>query len=70
MTADYQFVLLDIQADEAITENEDGTYTIFINQKLTQEKQKQLAYHALKHIGLDDFSKDDVDAIEAIAHAS
>lgn len=55
-------------AREAVTENEDGTYTIFINEKLTHEMQLKAYAHALKHIMGKDFERENVDEIEYYAH--
>ena len=54
---------------EAITENSDGTYTIFLNARMSYERQLKAYQHALKHIQNDDFQKPDVQQIESIAHA-
>lgn len=54
--------------NEAITPNEDGSYSIFINAKLSNDEQLKAYEHALKHIQEEDFSKDDVQIIEAKAH--
>lgn len=54
--------------NEVVTENEDGSYTIFINSRLNYEKQMKSYLHAMKHITGDDFQKDDVQKIECIAH--
>lgn len=55
-------------AREAVTENEDGTYTIFINEKLTREMQLKAYAHALQHITGRDFEKENVNEIEYYAH--
>lgn len=69
MSIDYQVVFMDMSANEAVTENEDGSYIIFINARLNYEKQLQAYLHALKHIAGDDFSKEYVQEIEHNAHA-
>lgn len=53
---------------EHIIKNADDSFTIFLNAKLSQEAQKEGFEHALKHIKNDDFSKEDVQQIEAEAH--
>lgn len=35
---------------EAVTENEDGTYTIFIEESLSRCEQQNALLHALRHI--------------------
>lgn len=53
---------------EIVTENDDGSYSVFINAKQSQEQQKQSWIHALRHISDDDFCKSDVQSIEEEAH--
>ena len=52
----------------AVTPNEDGTYSIFINANQSDEGIMRTYYHELSHILNDDFEKDDVQQIEAEAH--
>ena len=52
------------RVEEQIVFNEDGSFTIFINARLTQERQMLAYQHALIHIMQDDFSKDNADEIE------
>ncbi len=68
MPIDYQIVLLDLPTNEAVTINEDGSYTIFINARLTKEQQIKSYYHAMKHILGEDFEKLNVQEIEKEAH--
>lgn len=69
MMIDYQIVYLDgMAANEAVTENEDGSYTIFINDNLCEAKKLSKIKHALSHIYGDDFGKSDVQEIECNAH--
>ena len=53
---------------ELVVTNEDGTYTILLNSRLSHADQLRGYEHALKHIHDYDFQKDDVQAIEAHAH--
>lgn len=53
---------------EMVVENEDGSYTILLNAKLSNEQQLKSYEHAMKHIKNDDFSKTDVQSIENSAH--
>lgn len=53
---------------EAVTPNEDGSVTIFIDKNMTFEAQKKSFWHAMRHLKDDDFSKDNVQEIEAKAH--
>ena len=69
MTIDYQIVYLDgMKTNEAVTENEDGSFTIFINDGLCELKRLKAVQHALAHIGNDDFTKENVQEIESSAH--
>lgn len=54
---------------ETVTENDDGSYTIFLNSRFTQEQLKDAYIHAIGHITRDDFNKhSSADAIEVYAH--
>lgn len=48
--------------------NPDGSYSIFINAKLSFEMQREVYLHELGHILKNDFSKPSVDDIEYYAH--
>ncbi len=48
-----------------ITPNEDGTHTILVNAKLSTYQQAKAIRHELDHYYKDDFSKSDVNDIEA-----
>lgn len=69
-TQDVNVVLLDLptKEKEAVTKNEDGSFTIFINSKLSHKGQLLAYKHAMKHIQDNDFQKSNVQAIEAAAH--
>lgn len=49
--------------------NSDDSYTIFIDSKLTIEKQREVLQHELNHIFNHDFDKSDVQEIESTAHS-
>ena len=73
MTIDYQVKLIDFKTNkvkESVVANEDGSYTIFIEASLSREQQLEGFNHAMKHILLDDFAKDDVNKIEFDAHSA
>lgn len=57
------------KAKEMVTENEDGSYTILINARLSYEAQLEAYKHAMKHIENDDFRRNNVQQIEAAAHS-
>ena len=69
MTFDYQVFFMDgMTVNEAITENEDGSFTIFINSNLWYSKRLKAINHAIRHIAGRDFEKTDVQEIETSAH--
>ena len=60
--------LKDSPAEEVVVQNEDGSYTVFINARIAYERQQEALEHAMRHIDNDDFNKEDIQQIEAIAH--
>ena len=70
MTFDYQVHLLDNmgKVNEMVTENEDCSYSIFINGHLCETKRLKAFQHAMSHITEGDFSKNDIQKIEYDAH--
>ena len=56
------------KVSETVTENEDGSYTIFLNAKMDNTKMRQAYAHALGHITENDFEKTNVQMIEYEAH--
>lgn len=42
--------------NEVVVENEDGGYTVFIDDRLSDEGKRNAYRHALRHIEADDFS--------------
>lgn len=72
LKADVNVVLLDFKTskgNEMISANEDGSYTILINSRLSYAGQLKAYEHAIKHIQQNDFEKDDVQKIEYETHA-
>lgn len=66
---DYQIFYLDgMKTNEAVTENEDGSFTIFVNNNLCESKRLLAIQHAIRHISGNDFGKSDVQEIEVVAH--
>lgn len=51
-----------------VIKNEDGSYTILINARLSDRGRIEAYKHALKHIINDDFEKENVQMIETAAH--
>lgn len=68
---DYQVRLIKFpsgKVKEAVTENEDGSYTIFIDDALSRYEQQSAFMHALRHICGNDFDGADAQKIEYNAH--
>ena len=68
---DYQVRLINFphgKAKEAVTENEDGSFTIFIDESLSKDEQKKEFLHAMSHIIGLDFEKYDIQKIEQFTH--
>ena len=63
-----RIVDLNGKVTEAVTENEDGTYTVFISARLDPHAQRERFEHALRHIRYCDFEKSDVQTVETAAH--
>lgn len=69
MSFDYQlFYMNGMKTNEVVTENEDGSYTIFVNSYLCESKRLSAIRHAIRHTRECDFEKADVQEIEAEAH--
>ena len=70
MTKDVNVILLNLPTTtaEAVTENPDGSFTIIINARLSNERQLRAYEHAIKHIQNGDFEKSNVQSIEYAAH--
>ena len=70
MTPDVNVIPIDFPAPgrEMVVSNEDGSYTILINAKLSHDEQMKAYQHALNHINNGDFEKSDIQNIEAQAH--
>lgn len=47
-----------------VSENDDGTYSVYINERDTYERQLRAYRHEKKHIQRNDFSRSDVREIE------
>ena len=70
---DIQIRLLDFPTNkvtETVTQNADGSYTIFLNSRMTQERQLESYLHAMRHITNNDFEKTDIQEIESEAHTA
>ena len=53
---------------EAVTENEDGSITVFLDKNATRESQRKRFQHVIKHLMGNDFEGYDVQEIEGRAH--
>ena len=58
------FINMDTAVSEQVVQNEDDSFSIFLNSRLSCERQMLAYQHALEHIMNDDFSKDCADDIE------
>ena len=58
------FLNMDTAVEEEVHPNEDGSFTIFINARISYERQMEAYKHAIMHIMNDDFSKENADTIE------
>lgn len=57
-----------VRGNEMVMPNEDGSYTVLINAKLSHIGRIHAYEHAMQHIMNDDFQKMDVQEIESEAH--
>lgn len=62
------YMSLPVGVNECVCLNEDGSYTIVINDRICEEKRMKAFHHALFHIHHDDFHRSDVQDIERNAH--
>lgn len=51
-----------------VVENDDGSYTVLVNAKLSDEMQREKYQHELNHIVRKDFNNSNVNQIEFDAH--
>lgn len=71
MTIDYQIKLISFptgKVREAVVSNEDGTFTIFIDESLSLEQRYKRFLHAYEHLTGNDFEKCKADEIEHDTH--
>lgn len=69
--ADYNVIYRDIPCDVGgmVHENEDGTYTVILNSRMTRERQEAAARHEIRHMNGNDFNSGmSADEIEMIRH--
>ena len=65
MTLNVHLIDLPVKVKETVSENEDGSYSIFLNSRHTYETQMKSYMHALEHIKENDFSGDNVQDIDS-----
>ena len=53
-----------------VVENNDMSYTIVLNSRLSHEKNLLSYWHEIRHIQEQDFEKEDIQKIESEAHNS
>ncbi len=58
------FLNMDTAVEEMVHANEDGSFTIFINARISHTRQMIAYQHAIEHIMDNDFEKDCADDIE------
>lgn len=63
-----QILNMDTKIPEQLIKNDDDSYTIFLNARLSQESRIKSYCHAMKHILGSDFEKADINEIEQQAH--
>lgn len=63
-----QLLDMDTMIPEHLIKNDDDSYTIFLNARLSRDSQLKSYYHALRHINEDDFCKENIQEIESEAH--
>lgn len=70
MTTDVNIQLINFPnpGKEMVVPNDDGSFTILINSRISHEEQLKAYQHAMRHIKSGDFQKDDTQKIEAQAH--
>lgn len=65
----YVYIIdLESSVPEVVTENPDGSYSVFLNARYSYERQRESYRHACRHIERCDFERLDVQMIEKEAH--
>ena len=50
-------------------QNEDGSYSVFLNARMAQNQIEKTYIHEIEHIKMDDFEKECVQRIESYCHS-
>ena len=61
---------MDVLVGEQVIKNNDDSYTILLNARLSHERQLECFRHALLHISNEDVEKDNADEIECKTHGA
>ena len=68
MQINVQIINMDVQVAEHVVLNSDDSATVFLNARLTQERQHEAYLHAMEHLRENDFEKYSADEVELAAH--
>lgn len=68
MDINTQVIDMDVLVGEQVVKNKDDSYTIFLNARLSYERQLAAYWHAINHIKNGDFDKGNANIIEQKAH--
>ena len=63
-----QLLDMDTKIPEHLIKNNDDSYTVFLNARLSQESRLKSYYHVCQHIAEHDFEKENVQEIEWETH--
>ena len=64
------YVKLPPGINEMVTPCPDDAFTVYIDERLSDQKKIEAYQHALNHINSNDWAKDDVQEIETVAHGA
>lgn len=70
MDINTKLIDMDVLVGEQVIKNNDDSYTILLNARLSHERQLECYKHALLHINNEDFEKDNADEIECKTHGA
>lgn len=70
LTVNTQLINMDVLIAERVIKNNDDSYTVLLNSRLSHERLMEAYSHALQHIQDDDFEKETADKIEFDAHSA
>ena len=70
MTVNTQLINMDVLIAERVIKNNDDSYTVLLNSRLSHERLLEAYSHAIEHIQNDDFENMNADTIEFNAHGA